>query len=55
MAAKKKVSFVAKKVVSKPVKVRFQTREGLVSFKAIKKISKPVKVTFYVGNKRGKR
>jgi hypothetical protein len=55
MPSKKKVTFIAQRTVSKPVKVQFRTREGLVSFKATKKISKPVKVTFYVEKKKGKR
>jgi hypothetical protein len=52
MAKKTKVSFVAKKTISKPVKVRFETRDGLVSFKAKKKISKPVRVSFFVEKKK---
>jgi len=48
MVKKKKVTFVAKKKVTKPVTVRFVTKDGKpIRFKATKKVSKPVKVTFY--------
>lgn len=55
MAKKTKVSFVAKRTVSKPVKIEFHTKQGLVSFKATKKVSKPFKVTFYADKKKGKK
>jgi len=52
-SARKKVSFVAKKKVVKPVKVKFYTRSGeKVSFTAKKKIVKPVKVEFYAKRKK---
>ena len=45
---RQRVSFVAKKQVSKPVKVEFYTKTGQkVSFKGHQKVSKPVKVEFY--------
>jgi len=53
MAQKKKVSFIAQRSFTKPVKVNFKTADGNVSFTAKKKITKPVKVTFYV-TKKGK-
>lgn len=55
MAERRKVTFIAKKPTTKPVKVEFHTKEGLVAFGAKKKISKPVKVTFYVVEKKGKK
>lgn len=46
---REKISFVADKKVSKPVKVEFYTKEGeKVSFKGHKQATKPVKVEFYV-------
>jgi hypothetical protein len=55
MARKKKVSFWARKKISKPSVVKFVTSEGkLVRFKATKKITKPVKVTFYAKKRRRK-
>ena len=55
MARKRKVSFWAKKKVSKPTVVRFVTSEGkLVKFKATKKVTKPVKVTFYAKKRKKK-
>jgi len=45
---REKISFVADKQVSKPVKVEFYTKEGdKVSFKGHKEVTKPVKVEFY--------
>lgn len=50
---RKTVSFIAKKKVSKPVKVKFYTKTGeKVSFAAKKKVTKPVKVEFYAKKKR---
>lgn len=44
----KKISFTAKKSVSKPTKVEFYTKSGeKVSFKGSKKVSRPTKVEFY--------
>lgn len=52
-AKKEKVSFVARKKVTKPVRVKFYTRAGeKVSFTAKKKIAKPVKVEFYARKKK---
>lgn len=48
----KKVSFTAKKKVSKPVTVKFDTKSGPVSFKATKKVTKPEKVSFYAKKKK---
>jgi len=49
---RQKVSFVAKKQVSKPVKVEFYTKTGQkVSFKGHQKVSRPVKVEFYAKKK----
>ncbi len=50
---KQKVSFIAKKKVSKPVKVKFYTKAGkTVSFTAKKKVTKPVRVKFYAKKKK---
>jgi len=50
---RKKISFIAKKQVSKPVKVEFYTKTGRkVSFKGHQKVSKPVKVEFYAKKKK---
>lgn len=50
---RKKVSFVARKQVAKPVRVKFYTRSGQkVSFAAKKKAVKPVKVQFYAKRKK---
>lgn len=47
MARRQRVTFKARKKVTKPVKVSFKTRAGeKVSFKAKKTITKPVKVSF---------
>ncbi len=44
----KPIKFRNVKVVSKPIKIKFYTKEGKpIWFKAIKGISKPVKVKFY--------
>ena len=44
----RKVSFIANRVVRKPVRVRFTNRDGeLISFKATKKVKVPQRVTFY--------
>lgn len=52
--SKKLVSFAATKKVSKPVKIKFQTKSGeRVSFTATKKIPKPIKVKFFVKKKNG--
>lgn len=48
-----KVSFIAKKKVTKPVKVKFYTKTGKkVSFAAKKKVTKPVEVKFYAKKKK---
>lgn len=45
---RERISFVADRKVSKPVKVEFYTKEGeKVSFKGHQKVTKPVKVEFY--------
>lgn len=45
---REKISFVAEKKVSKPVKVEFYTKDGeRVSFKGHQEVKKPVKVEFY--------
>lgn len=45
---KAKVSFIAEKKVSKPVRVEFYTKEGKkVSFKGHKRVTRPVRVEFY--------
>lgn len=50
---RQKVTFAAKKVVRKPVKVKFYTKTGKkVSFAAVKKIKRPVKVAFYAKKKK---
>ena len=51
--ARKKVSFVAKKSVTKPVKVKFKTTSGKkVAFKATKSVTKKVKVSFLAKKKK---
>jgi hypothetical protein len=50
MAKTHKVSFTAKKKVSAPVKVDFQTKTGAVKFKAHKTVKKPVRVSFRAKN-----
>jgi len=52
MSKREKVSFKATEKISKPVIVKFNTKEGPVSFKATKKISKPVIVKFYAKKKK---
>ena len=50
---RKKISFIAKKSLVKPVKVKFYTGSGeKVSFTAKKKVVKPVKVEFYAKRKK---
>ncbi len=45
---REKISFVADKKVSKPVKVAFYTKEGeKISFKGHKEVTRPVRVEFY--------
>ena len=45
---REKTSSTADKLVSKPVKVEFYTKDGeKVSFKGHKEVTKPVKVEFY--------
>lgn len=47
MKKKKVISFIARKVITKPVQVKFKTNDGkVVSFIARKKITKPVRVKF---------
>jgi len=49
------VSFIAKKKVSKPIRVKFTTKKGkMVSFTAKKKVTKPVRVKFSVKKKKKK-
>jgi hypothetical protein len=51
---RQKVSFIAEKKVSKPVKIKFYTSGGQkVSFTGHKQVKKPVKVEFYA--KKGKK
>jgi hypothetical protein len=53
MATRKKVSFIARKKIVKPVRVKFYTRSGgRVAFTAKKKVVKPVRVQFYAKKKR---
>jgi hypothetical protein len=50
-----KISFIADKKVSKPVKIEFYTKEGKrVAFKAHKEVTKPVRVEFYAKRKKKK-
>jgi len=50
---RQKVSFVAQKQVTKPLRVEFYTKTGKkVSFKGHKKITKPVRVEFYAKKKK---
>ncbi len=50
---REKISFIAEKKVSKPVRVEFRTKEGeKVAFKAHEKVSKPVRVEFYAKKKK---
>lgn len=50
---RKTVSFIAKKKVSKPVRVKFVTKKGkAVSFSATKKVTRPVRVKFSVKKKK---
>ena len=52
---REKVSFVADKKVSKPVRVEFYTKDGeRVAFKAHKKVIKPVRVEFYAKKEKKK-
>ncbi len=45
---REKISFIAERKVSKPVKVEFYTKDGeRVLFKGHKNVEKPVKVEFY--------
>ncbi len=47
--SKQKISFVAKKEVSKPVRIEFYTKKGeKVSFKGHEQVKKPIRVEFYV-------
>ncbi len=46
---REKISFVAERKVTKPVKVDFYTKRGeRVSFQGHKQVTKPVRVEFYV-------
>jgi hypothetical protein len=48
-----KISFWAKKRVTKPVRVSFKTGKGKrVSFTMTKRFSKPVRVSFYAKKRR---
>lgn len=50
---RQKVSFIAQKKASKPVRVEFFTKTGQkVSFRGHKKITKPIKVEFYAKRKK---
>lgn len=50
---KKKVSFIAIKEISKPIRVKFTTSSGeRVSFTAIKNISRPELIEFYTRKKK---
>ena len=51
MAKKHTVKFVAKKKVSVPVKVDFETKKGEVAFSAHKTVEKRVPVKFKARNK----
>lgn len=52
---REKISFIAEKKVSKPVKVEFYNKEGeKVSFKGHKQVTKPVKVEFYAKREKKK-
>ena len=43
-----KISFIAEKKISKPVKVSFYTKDGeKVSFKGHQEVKKPVRIEFY--------
>ena len=45
---RQKIAFVAKKKVSKPVKVAFYTKDGeKVAFKAHAQVTRPVRIQFY--------
>ena len=45
---REKISFVAEKKVTKPVKVEFYTKDGKkVKFKGHEEVKKPVKIEFY--------
>ena len=47
-----RVSFIAKKPVTKPVKVDFMTKSGEVAFAAHKTVKEPTRVTFRAKDKR---
>ncbi len=47
----KKVSFEAVKVVSKPVKIEFNTKAGRVAFTVKQSTRKPIVVKFYTKKK----
>lgn len=51
MVKEHRVSFIAEKKVSKPIKVDFQTKSGEVKFKAHKTVKAPVRVSFKAKNK----
>ena len=56
MVRRKRVTFTARRKVTKPVKVSFKTRAGeKVSFKAKKTVTKPVKVSFLAKTKAKKK
>jgi len=53
MARRQRVTFKARKKVTKPVKVSFTTKAGQrVTFKARKKVTKPVTVNFFARRKK---
>jgi hypothetical protein len=51
MAKKHTVSFIAKKKVSVPAKIKFETKAGPVAFKGHKTVKKAVKVSFKAKDK----
>ncbi len=48
----KKVSFKAKKRISRPVTISFKSGGKRISFVSKKRITVPVKVTFYIKTKK---
>lgn len=47
--AEKEISFIAKKKITEPVKIKFRTSDGeMVEFKAIRESVKPVRVKFKI-------
>ena len=53
MSKRRKISFKATKIISKPMTVSFHTKDGKqVEFKARKNMPKSVRVEFYVKRKK---